>query len=170
MQATRTYLALESRDAFAPAFGEFPGLAVARVADPGPDLYRRCYRTVGDGYHWRDRWDWTDDQIRAHLTQPEITLYTATEHDAILGWYELRRVPPPGDGSVEIAYFGLVAEALGRGLGRHLLSCAVRDAWALGATRVWVHTCTLDHPNALPNYRARGFTPYHTEHYEVSLP
>ena len=168
MQATRTYLELLSPDAFEPAFGEFPGLAVARVPDPGPELYRRCYRTVGNGFHWRDRWDWSDEQIRGHLAQPEVTLHTAIERGALLGWYELRRLPE--DGSVEIAYFGLVPGALGRGLGKHLLSCAVRDAWALGATRVWVHTCTLDHPHALPNYRARGFTPYHTELYEVSLP
>ena len=71
------------------------------------------------------------------------------------------------DDSVEVAYFGLVPEALGRGLGKHLLSCAVRDAWALGPARVWLHTCTLDHPNALPNYVARGFVPYKTEEYEV---
>ena len=81
------------------------------------------------------------------------------------GWYELRRVPE--DGSVEIAYFGLMPGAIGRGLGKALLGCAVRDAWAMGATRVWLHTCTLDHPHALPNYLARGFRVYKTESYEV---
>ncbi|HEV8305624.1 MAG TPA: hypothetical protein VGQ25_11715, partial [Gemmatimonadales bacterium] len=80
-------------------------------------------------------------------------------------WYELRRVPE--DASVEIAYFGIVPAEFGRGFGKHLLSCAVRDAWALGPKRVWLHTCTLDHPNALPNYVARGFTPYKAEEYEV---
>jgi hypothetical protein len=68
---------------------------------------------------------------------------------------------------VEIAYFGIVAAEFGRGFGKHLLSCAVRDAWVLAPRRVWLHTCTLDHPNALPNYIARGFTPYRTEAYEV---
>src|SRR5207249_5531870 len=71
------------------------------------------------------------------------------------------------DDSAEIAYFGIVVREFGRGFGKHLLSCAVRDAWALGPRRVWLHTCTLDHPNALPNYLARGFTPYRTETYEV---
>ncbi len=80
----------------------------------------------------------------------------------------LRRVPE--DGSVEIAYFGLFPNAIGQGLGKHLLSCAVRDAWALGPSRVWLHTCTLDHPAALPNYKKRGFLPYKTETYEVNFP
>ena len=66
-----------------------------------------------------------------------------------------------------MAYFGLAPGSIGRGMGKHLLSCAVRDAWALGPSRVWLHTCTLDHPNALPNYRARGFVPYKSEQYEV---
>lgn len=165
MQATRTYLELRSPAHFRPAFGEFPGLAVARVAQPTPELYRRCYRAVGAAYRWRDRWDWTDAEIHAHLESSYITLFVATRDGALAGWYELRRVPE--DDSVEIAYFGLVSEALDRGLGKHLLSCAVRDAWALGPRRVWLHTCTLDHPHALPNYRARGFTPYRTEEYEV---
>jgi len=62
---------------------------------------------------------------------------------------------------------GIVAAEFGRGFGKHLLSSAVRDAWALAPSRVWLHTCTLDHPNALPNYLARGFTPYRKETYEV---
>jgi GNAT superfamily N-acetyltransferase len=164
VQATRTYLELTDRSAFREAFGSFPALLVRRVEQPTPRLYRLCYRTVGEAYHWRDRWDWSDDQIRAHLAQPGITLYLATEHDRFMGFYELSR---EDDGAVELAYFGLAPDAIGRGLGRHLLSCAVRDAWASGTSRVWVHTCTLDHPHALANYRSRGFVPYRTEQYEV---
>ena len=166
MQATRTYLELTNPDQFRPALGAFPDLLVERVERPTPALYRRCYRTVGEAYHWRDRWDWSDAEIGAHLAQPEITLHLATLQEALAGWYELRRVPE--DGSVEIAYFGLAPDAIGQGLGKHLLSCAVRDAWALRPSRVWLHTCTLDHPHALPNYQRRGFVPYKTEVYEVT--
>ena len=167
MQATRTYLHLTRPDQFQAAFGDFPGLKIERVASPTAELYRDCYRTVGEAYHWRDRWDWTDPEIRAHLAQPEITLHVATRNGTLVGWYELRRVLD--DGSAEIAYFGLAPGAIGQGLGKHLLTCAVRDAWALRPrpSRVWLHTCTLDHPHALPNYRARGFVPYKTEEYEV---
>ncbi len=168
MEATRTYLELSRESQFRPGFGAFPDLVIERVERPTPELYRECYRTVGEAYHWRDRWDWTDEEIRAHLAQPGITLHVARRRGALAGWYELRRVPE--DRSVEIAYFGLLPGAIGQGLGKHLLSCAVRDAWALGPSRVWLHTCTLDHPHALPNYRKRGFTPYKTETYEVNFP
>ena len=168
MQATRTYLELTHPSQFREAFGAFPDIVLGRVPEPTPELYRRCYRTVGEAYHWRDRWYWTDGEIASHLARPEITIHVATRGEALVGWYELRRVPE--DGSVEIAYFGLASDAIGRGLGKHLLSCAVRDAWALGARRVWVHTCTLDHPHALPNYVARGFTAYRTEVYTVDSP
>jgi GNAT superfamily N-acetyltransferase len=166
MEATRTYLELTEPGRFRPALGDFGDLVVERVERPTPALYRECYRTVGEAYHWRDRWDWTDDEIRTHLAQPEITLHVARRGGALQGWYELRRVPD--DRSVEIAYFGLFPNAIGHGLGKHLLSCAVRDAWALQPARVWLHTCTLDHPAALPNYKKRGFVPYKTEQYEVT--
>jgi ribosomal protein S18 acetylase RimI-like enzyme len=165
MRATRTYLQLTEPGQFRPAYGDFPDLALDRPSQPEPALYRYCYRTVGAAFHWRDRFDWSDAEIRSHLTDPAISFHVARHGGVVAGYYELRRVTE--DGSVEIAYFGLVPGEYGRGLGKHLLSCAVRDAWALHPRRVWLHTCTLDHPNALPNYVARGFVPYKTEHYEV---
>ena len=165
MQATRTYLQLNHPGELRPAFGDFPDVRIGPVERPAPELYRRLYRTVGEAYHWRDRWDWTDEEIRAHLEQPEITLYVARRGEAIAGWYELRRVPD--DSSVEIAYFGLLPEYHGRGLGKHLLTLAVEHAWALGAGRVWLHTCTLDDAAALPNYLARGFRPFKEERYTI---
>ncbi len=167
MRVTRTYLELQRPGQFRAAFGTFPDIAVAYIAAPAPDLYRQCYRTVGEAYHWRDRWDWTDAEIRAHLADPAISFFLARRGETIAGYYELRRVPE--DRSVEVAYFGVAPTKVGRGLGKHLLSCAVRDAWTLGPARVWLHTCTLDHANALPNYLARGFVPYKQEEYEVDL-
>jgi len=170
MQATRTYLELNEPAQFKAAFGSFPDIAISRVPNPSPELYRNCYRTVGEAFHWFDRRDWTDEEIRKHLADPAIQLFVAQrtsngKESTLAGWYELRRVAE--DDSVEVAYFGIVAAEFGRGFGKHLLSSAVRDAWALGPKRVWLHTCTLDHPNALPNYLARGFTPYRQETYEV---
>jgi GNAT superfamily N-acetyltransferase len=170
MHVTRTYLDLKTPAQFKAAFADFPDIAIIRAKRPLPELYRQCYRAVGEAFHWRDRWDWTDAEITKHLADPAIGLFVASRIDRnkqadLAGWYELRRVAE--DDSVEIAYFGIVAAQFGRGFGKHLLSSAVRDAWALDPKRVWLHTCTLDHPNALPNYLARGFTPYRTETYEV---
>src|SRR2546423_844101 len=68
MEATRTYLELTTPGQFRSAFGHFPEFAIERVAHPTPELYRECYRTVGEAYHWRDRWDWTDAESRASGT------------------------------------------------------------------------------------------------------
>jgi GNAT superfamily N-acetyltransferase len=165
VRVTRTYLQLTDPEQLRPAGTEFPEVTIAHVPSPSEELYRRCYRTVGAAYRWRDRWEWNDEQIRAHLADPAISLYVARRGDALAGYYELRRVAD--DDSVEVAYFGLVPDEVGRGLGKHLLTAAVRDAWAMHPRRVWLHTCTLDHPNALPNYLARGFRPYKSEVYEV---
>ena len=97
-----------------------------------------------------------------------VELWVLFHGDEAAGFFELQR---HADGSVEIVYFGLTSAFFGKGLGKHLLTKAAESAWALGATRVWLHTCTLDSPAALPNYLARGFSPYRTETYEaIALP
>ncbi len=82
------------------------------------------------------------------------------------GYFELQR---HDDGSVEIAYFGIVPALIGRGLGGFMLERAVQAAWAMTASRVWLHTCTLDSARALPNYRARGFREFKQERLEVDI-
>ncbi len=77
MRVTRTYLELQDPGQFRPAFGTHPDITVAHVPAPAPELYRQCYRTVGEAYHWRDRWEWTDKEIRAHLADPAITFVLA---------------------------------------------------------------------------------------------
>ncbi|PYS26240.1 MAG: N-acetyltransferase, partial [Acidobacteria bacterium] len=99
--------------------------------------------------------------------RPEISLWLMTCDEAPAGYFELRRCE---DGSTEIAYFGLLPEFIGRGFGKHLLTCAAEQAWADGANRVWLHTCTLDDQAAMPNYLTRGFRPYKTEKYTAELP
>jgi GNAT superfamily N-acetyltransferase len=76
------------------------------------------------------------------------------------GYFELL---PDGEGGIEIVYFGLLPSFVGRGLGGHLLTTALEEAWRMDPTRVWVHTCSLDHPAALKNYQARGMDLYRTE-------
>jgi ribosomal protein S18 acetylase RimI-like enzyme len=131
-----------------------PGLAVARAEVPSPQLSRFLYTAVGGDWHWSDRLGWTYARWRAHLDRPEVETWVGAVGGTPVGYAELERDPRAG---VELAYFGLLPEFMGRGLGGHLLTAAVRRAWAMGADRVWVHTCTLDGPHALANYRARGF-------------
>lgn len=166
-EVRRTYLELRSP-------------ADLRAAPPPPDAvdirhepqcsvarYRELYRDVGRAYHWRDREAWSDADLAAYLARADVAVYVLSRGAEPLGYFELQR---HADGSVEIVYFGLVRAAHGQGIGKWMLTRAAEAAWAQGATRVWLHTCTLDSPAALPNYQARGFVPYRTETYTVDLP
>jgi GNAT superfamily N-acetyltransferase len=128
--------------------------------------YRRLYRDVGGPWHWIDRAAWSDERLAHHLARPEIVVYECRVDRDSAGFFELER---HADGSVEISYFGLMQSFAGRGLGKAMLVRAADEAWTLGANRVWLHTCTLDSPMALPNYKARGFEPVKTETYVVQL-
>jgi GNAT superfamily N-acetyltransferase len=100
------------------------------------------------------------------VNRPELTTYVGYVDDEPVGYFELHhRV----DDGVEIAYFGLLPKFIGQGFGGALLTEAVRRAWQLTPPRVWLHTCTLDHPQALANYQARGFEIYKTESAKQTL-
>ncbi len=164
IEVGRTYLEMRSPAELQPARCDDPRVRIEQMHECPPSLYRTLYVEVGKNYHWIDRLPWTDEQIAAHLNQPEITLWLMTYDGETAGYFELRRCE---DDSVEIAYFGLLPGFLGRGLGKHLLTCATERAWADGANRVWLHTCTLDDKAAMPNYLKRGFRPFKTEKYSV---
>lgn len=127
-------------------------LRMEEAPDAAP-IAAAMYDLVGGDWHWRDRAPWTDADWDAAIHRDGVELWTLTEDGAALGFFELAQAA----GTVEILYFGLAATAIGRGLGGWLLTKAVERAWAMGAERVILNTCTLDGPAALPNYVARGF-------------
>jgi GNAT superfamily N-acetyltransferase len=163
----RTYLALESPSQFRPSACPDPRARVERVEGAPASFFRYLYAEVGRAYHWVDRLGWSDDELRARLAQPGVSLHLLSVAGAPAGYFELEK---HDDASVEIAYFGLLPEFVGRGLGGYLLSEAVVAAWALQPTRVWLHTCTLDARAAMPNYLGRGFRPFKDERYVAQLP
>ena len=164
MHVVRTYLELSTPETFRPTRPFGPGTRLLRHDPCAPADYRRLYAAVGGPWYWRDRLTWDDATLRAHLQSPDIAVWELLVDDTSAGYFELRK---SGNDEVEIAYFGLVPQFIGRGLGGALLTAAVEEAWRFGGRRVWLHTCTLDSPHALPNYKARGFRPYRTEQYEV---
>ncbi|MBX3411941.1 MAG: GNAT family N-acetyltransferase [Pirellulales bacterium] len=139
--------------------GEVGDLVIHRQA-PAGTTNRRFYLSVGADWTWTDRLFWTDDAWETYARQPGLDTYIGYVGDEEIGYFELDRQP---DGNTQLAYFGLLPSAIGRGLGARLLVTAIQQAWRDGARRVWVHTCTLDHPQALANYRARGMQLYKQE-------
>ena len=164
---TRTYLRMASPAALRPARTTVADARIEHVAPCPVERYRALYHAVGASWHWHDRDAWSDARLGEHLAQEGVHVHVLAVGGETAGYFELQR---HDDGDVEIVYFGLLPPFIGRGLGGHLLTAAVEEAWRMGATSVWLHTCTLDHPAALANYRARGFEPYHSEHYQVSVP
>jgi GNAT superfamily N-acetyltransferase len=160
----RTYLEMRSPGELQPARTSDEAARVERVSGCPAAFYRFLYAEVGRAYSWVDRASWTDEEIRTLLADPTVSIWLLSVRAAPAGYFELKAY---GDGSMEIAYFGLLGDFIGRGYGKHLLTEAVERAWGLGARRVWLHTCSLDDPAALPNYQARGFRAYREETYSV---
>ena len=135
------------------------GLDLCEIARPQFQFNRFLYQLVGEAYQWHDRLAWADAQWKELVASAHLRTWVAYSQGAIAGYFELRQ-----QGSdTEILYFGLAPGFIGRGLGGTLLQAAIEQAWAWQATRrVWVHTCTDDHPAALSNYQARGFKLYDT--------
>ena len=129
---------------------------------PGNDwrLNRQFYLTVGQSWAWNDKRSWSDSEWQEYASADGLQTFVAQYDGQEAGYYELFL---HADDSVEIAYFGLLPRFVGRGLGGALLTSALTEAWNMDPPRVWVHTCTLDHPSALANYQARGMKIYRVE-------
>jgi GNAT superfamily N-acetyltransferase len=123
---------------------------------------RDLYFRVGEQWDWVDKRPWTNGQWKEYAMTPELQTFAGYYDDVLAGYYELRQ---DKEGGIEIAYFGLLPGWTGRGLGGVLLTSAIEVAWRIEPkpSRVWVHTCNRDHPQALANYQARGMVVYKVE-------
>lgn len=147
-------LEMTSPDELRPSRAVVEGLRIEKAGVPCPELSRFLYTAVGGDWFWIDRLGWTYDQWLDYLDRPEHETWVASLAGNPVGYFELEA---QAGGAVELAYFGLLPQFIGRGIGGVLLTAAIERAWAMGASRVWVHTCSLDGPAALPGYQARGF-------------
>ena len=122
--------------------------------DGQPDFYRYLYIAVGAPWKWYMRLGWDYRQWERLLSDNKVHVFVGYRNGHPAGFFELREI---SNRVVKIAYFGLVPELIGEGLGGDFLGHALYQAYRLGARRVTLHTCSMDHPNALPNYLERGF-------------
>lgn len=131
-------------------------LRLVRWEMPTPERYRALFRRVGAPWLWFSRLVIDEAALLAIIHDPAVAVYAAVDPAGIeVGMVELDFRTP---GACEISYFALIPELAGQGLGRWLMAETLARAWTKGIERVWLHTCTLDHPSALNFYRAQGFT------------
>ena len=161
VEVLRTHLELRELDGLRPAAAPLADVTLTREG-LGADAYRELYAAVGERWHWRDRLLLGDEELAAYLASADVHVWVLRTEGSAAGYFELQRHP---DARVEIMYFGLMPAYIGRGLGGWMLTRAVEEAFALGVSRVTLHTCTLDSPAALPNYLARGFSIVRREQY-----
>lgn len=133
------------------------GVSVQRQAAPKVAWYRDLYRLVGADYLWFSRLEMADETLAAHLARAEVEVWSVVRDGRDLGLLELEWFE---NGDCELSFFGLAPELLGGGIGRWLMEHALERAFDRPIARFFVHTCTLDSPQALGFYERSGFVPY----------
>lgn len=162
MSVVTTYLEIRFREALRSKRCADPGFRIVEKIERDWRFNRDLYLAVGEPWGWTDKREWTDEQWKEYGHAPGLRTFAAYGGEELAGYYELRLDEESG---VEIAYFGLLPGFIGKGFGGALLTSAIEEAWRIwpAISRVWVHTCTLDHPGALSNYQARGMVIVKTE-------
>ena len=163
----RTYLELRSLAELRPGRPPSEHVELRHRSPIAPADYLELYTLVGARWLWRDRLAWTVEELERYLANSDVHVWSAHVRGHTAGYFELKRHP---DRTVEVMYFGLAPAFIGRGLGGWLLTRAAEEAFALDASRVILNTCTLDAPQALPNYLARGFTIVREDQYLLDVP
>lgn len=128
-----------------------------KVDSSGVDRYRALFRRIGEDWLWSSRLEMSDDEIRGVLGDPlyDAYVFEAEGHEEGLAELDFRI-----EGECELSFFGLTPTMVGRGAGRWMMNRALERAWAYPIHRLWVHTCSLDHPSALDFYVRSGFVPF----------
>ena len=140
----------------------FPENHSINLVDPVDfQLNKFFYKNIGKNHHWVDRLVWTEKQWINYVSDKNVKTYVLKNEKDLAGYFEL--ILHQEKDEVEIAYLGLLKEYQNKKLGSYLLSAAIKNSFLNNPKRVWVHTCSLDHKNALSNYVARGMKVFKTE-------
>ncbi len=136
------------------------GLAIVHAKKPTVAYYRFLYDTVGGPYHWSSRKKLSEETLAAIIQDAKVEIHVLFVDGVPAGFAELDRRK---NDDVELVQFGLVPEFVGQGLGKYFVHWTIEKAWSFQPRRFWLHTCTQDHPAALPNYLKAGFVVYKEE-------
>ena len=134
---------------------------VKKVSSEDFQLNKFFYKQIGSNHKWNERWVWDDKKWINYVSNPNVFTFVLKDSEDIAGFFEL--IYHKDKFEVEIAYFGLLTDYMDKKLGGYMLTEAIKLSFSYEVKRVWVHTCSLDHKNALNNYLARGMKIYNTE-------
>ena len=131
------------------------------IDPPNFQLNKFFYKEIGKNHRWIDRLVWTEEQWIKYTTNTNVKTYILKKNEDLVGYFEL--IFHEDKKETEIAYFGVLEDYHNKKLGSYLLSIAIKKSFMDNTKRVWVHTCSLDHKNALKNYLSRGMRIFKTE-------
>ena len=157
----RNYLELKSLKDFKEVKKPSENYSVKLSNPKDFQLNKFFYKNIGKNCQWIDRLIWTDLNWIDYISNDQLFTYILKDKSEIAGYFELLFNKQSKE--AEIAYFGILEEYYGKKLGGYLLSEAIKSSFNIGRERVWVHTCSLDHKNALKNYLARGMKNFKSE-------
>ena len=157
----RNFLEINSLEELNPSKSPGPSFKITEVNPPDFQLNKFFYKQIGRNYRWIDRLSWSYKKWIEYVQNPRIKTFILKENNNLAGYYETIR--DIDNNHSEIAYFGILEEYFGKKCGGYLLSEAINNLFEEGMIRVWLHTCTLDHENAIKNYLARGMQVFKSE-------
>ena len=157
----RSYLEIKSLDELKEVKKPAENYFVGRADRKDFQLNKFLYKNIGKDCQWIDRLVWTDLNWIDYISNDRLFTYILKDESEIAGYFELLFNKQSKE--AEIAYFGILEEYYGKNLGGYFLSEAIKSSFNMGSERVWVHTCSLDHKNALKNYLARGMKNFKSE-------
>lgn len=155
-----TYLEMTARPAAPAPPHPAKKTAIMRAEEPTVSFYRYLYDGIGEDWLWYERRALSDEDLAGVIRDDRVEVHVLYAGGVPAGLGELDRRTA---GEIELAYFGLLPEFVGRGFGGYFLRWLIDRAWTYEPDRLWLHTCDLDHPNALSVYRKAGFVPYKRE-------
>ena len=157
----RNYLEIKSLNQLSEIKKPSGNYSLKQVLPNDFQLNKFFYKQIGKNYQWVDRLIWTDKNWIEYVSSPNLFTFVLKNNDDIAGFFELMYHKDKLE--TEIAYFGLLKEYFGKKLGGYMLSEVIKKSFSYNVKRVWAHTCSLDHKNALKNYLSRGMKIYNTE-------
>ena len=157
----RNYLEIKSLDELLEKAKPYSKYIVEKVSKNDFQLNKFFYKQIGQNHNWNDRLVWDDKRWINYVSDPNVNTFVLKDNEDIAGFFEL--IYHKNKYEMEISYFGLLKDYISKKLGGYMLSEAIKISFSYKINRLWVHTCSLDHKNALKNYISRGMKIYNTE-------